>query len=239
MSGLSHAQGIDVLRDVGGGSPRSDGRAARVRHRLRTEALRTARDESLVEAAYGYRIVPLDAPPAPGLRAGGETLHAPWLLPPSGRLTALACIVCTLGPRIEQRVSALFAERRPSSAMALDELANELLFEVARSAQDRLQADIARRGLSMAGELRPGDPGLALDAQPGVLRLAGAAALGVRVDDRLLMQPRKSTSIVLGVGVDLPPADWSRCDECPKRTTCRVFARTEARRTAASGRVAG
>ena len=88
MSGLSHAQGIDVLRDVGGGSPRSDGRAARVRHRLRTEALRTARDESLVEATYGYRIVPLDAPPAPGLRAGGETLHAPWLLPPSGRLPA-------------------------------------------------------------------------------------------------------------------------------------------------------
>lgn len=229
---------VDVLRDAVAESSRADGRAARARDRLRTEALRAARDESLVEAAYAYRIVPLDAPPAPMLHADGETLHAPWLLPPSGRLNALACVVCTLGPRIEQRVSALFAERRPSSAMALDELANELLFEVARRAQDRLHADIARRGLSMAGELRPGDPGLALDAQPAVLRLAGADALGVRVDDRLLMQPRKSTSIVLGVGIDLPPADWSRCDECPKRATCRAVARAEARKAAAPGPVA-
>jgi hypothetical protein len=72
-------------------------------------------------------------------------LHAPWLLPESGTLTAIACAVCTLGPAFEQRISELFAGRQASLAMALDELGNELLFAVSRRAQDRMLADAARR----------------------------------------------------------------------------------------------
>ena len=35
-----------------------------------------------------------------------------------------------------------------------------------------MQAEASRRGLTMSGELRAGDPGLALEAQGAVLRLA-------------------------------------------------------------------
>lgn len=231
-------RGFDVLRGLAQASPVPKERASPAAERLRAEALRLARDESLVEAAYGYRIVPLEVAPAATLHAGGERLHAPKLLPASGRLTALACAVCTLGVRIEERVRALFTEGRPSLAMALDSLANELLFEVSRRAQDRMYVDVTRQGRSMAGELRPGDPGLALDAQPAVLRLAGAEALGVTVNEGLLMRPHKSTTMVLGVGIDLPPAEWSRCDECPKRSTCRVVARAQARRAGAASTAA-
>jgi hypothetical protein len=58
-----------------------------------------------------------------------------------------------------------------------------------------------------------------------VLRLAQAATIGVTVNERMLMHPHKTTSMVLGVGIDLPPAKWSRCDECPKRAQCRAVAR--------------
>lgn len=227
-------RGIDVLRDAARSPLPLRGRPSPARERLRAEALRLARDEALVEAAYGYRIVTLEASPAAMLHAGGETLLAPRLLPPAGRLTALACAACTLGSKVEARVRALFIERRASLAMALDELANEWLFEVSRRAQDRMHADVARRGLSMSGELRPGDPGLDLEAQPAVLRLAGAEAIGVRVNEHMLMHPHKSTSMVLGVGVDLPLAEWSRCDECRKRSTCRAIARLEAQKAAAA-----
>lgn len=216
------ARGFDVLREVAD-SPLVRGRPSPARDRLRADALALLRSEALLDPAYCYCIVPLDAPPADLMRAGGETLHAPQLLPPSGTLTALACAVCTLGPGIEQRVRALFGERRASLAMALDELANELLFAVSRRAQDRLHADVTRRGLTLAGELRAGDPGLAIEAQPAVLRLAQAATIGVVVNERLLMHPHKSTSMVLGVGIALPPAQWSRCDECPKRAKCRAL----------------
>lgn len=216
-------RGFDVLRQVQKTPLR--GRPSAVRARLRAEALELVRQETLISPAYSYRIMPLQGRAAPLLRAGGESLEAPWLLPVSGELTALACCVCTIGAQLEQRVSELFGKRRASLAVALDEIGNELLFEVSRRAQDRIQIEVKRDGLSMSGELRAGDPGLALDAQGAVLRLADAQSVGVTVGESLLMQPMKSTSMVLGVGVDLPASAWSRCDQCHSRDRCGARSR--------------
>jgi hypothetical protein len=220
---MTVARGFDVLRQAQAAP--LNGRPSPARTRLRAQALAMARDDALVRAAYSYRIVPLQAPAAPLLRAGGESLEAPWLLPVSGQLTALACGVCTLGPELERRVSELFAQRRASLAMALDELGNELLFDISRRAQDRMQAEVSRRGLTMSGELRAGDPGLALDAQGAVLRLACAGAIGIALGEGFLMHPLKSMSMVLGVGVDLPASAWSRCDTCNSRAKCGMRSR--------------
>lgn len=221
------ARGFDVLREVAAAPPlRGTGRGSTMQLRRRREVLELARAEELADPAYSYRIVPLEAPAADWLYAGGEALYAPRLLPESGQLTGLACVVCTLGKRLEQRIGVLFAERRASLALALNELGNELLFAVSRRAQDRLLADATRRGLCLAGELRAGDPGLALEAQAAVLRLAQAELIGVRVvSEGHLMHPLKSISMVLGVGIDLPPVNWSRCDECLRRDQCKIVAR--------------
>src|SRR5215208_3735462 len=206
---MTAARGFDILRHAQV-SP-LHGRPSPARTRLRAQALAMARDEALVHAAYSYCIVDLQAPAAPLLQVGGESLEAPWLLPASGQLTALACGACTLGPALERRVSELFARRRVSLAMALDELGNELLFDISRRAQDRLQAEVSRSGLAMSGELRAGDPGLALEAQGAVLRLSCADSIGISLSEGFVMHPLKSTSMVLGVGVDLPASSWSRC----------------------------
>ncbi len=174
------ARGFDVLR-LATAVPQT-GRPSASRERLRREAIELTRHEALIDAAYSYCIVPLARRPAPAdkfLHAGGETLPASWLIPESGELTAVACGVCTLGQRLEQRVSALFVQRHAALAMALDQLGNELLFTVSRRAQDRMQADATRRGLCLAGELRAGDPGLPLEAQGAVLRLAQSENVGV------------------------------------------------------------
>jgi hypothetical protein len=220
---MAAVSGLDVLRQAQ--TVPLNGRPSPARTRLRAQVLAMARKEALVHAAYSYRIVPLEAPAAPLLHAGGETLEAPWLLPASGQLTALACGVCTLGSALERRVSELFGQRRASLAMALDELGNELLFDISRRAQDRIQAETSRTGLCMSGELRAGDPGLALDAQAAVLRLADAASIGINLSEGFLMHPMKSTSMVMGVGVDLPASSWSRCDSCRSRDKCGVRAR--------------
>ena len=192
------------------------------RERFRREAMDLIACEALLEAAYCYRIVPLDEPPDTCLRVGGERLDALKLVPASGQLTAVAAAVCTLGPALEQRISMLFAQRRQSLALALDSVGNELLFALSRRLQDRIVADARKVGLSAAGELRAGDPGLPLAAQPAVLRLAGAAAVGVSVSRSKLLHPLKSMSLIMGVGVDLPAARWSRCDECPSASKCRI-----------------
>jgi acyl transferase domain-containing protein len=196
--------------------------AFRARERFHREAVDLIEREKLIASAFSFRIAELDAPAEEQLRVGGETLYAPRLLPEAGELTGLACGVVTIGSALEKRVSSLFAEKCVSLALALDDIGNQLLLAATRHAQDRMLAAARAKGLSMAGELRPGDPGLALQAQGLVLRLADAASIGVSVSRGHALTPHKSISMMLGVGLDLPPAHWSRCDDCPSREKCRV-----------------
>jgi hypothetical protein len=200
----------------------------RRRARFHRDAIDLAERESLIDAAYCYRIVALDEPPNHALRAGGEVLDAMRLVPESGQLTAVAIGICTLGPALEQRATALFAERRISLALALDELGNQLLFALSRRVQDRIVAEARRRQLTAAGELRAGDPGLPLEAQAALWRLSGAESISVSVTHGQVLHPLKSMSMVLGIGVDLPPARWSRCDDCPSASKCRMSGRVAA-----------
>ncbi len=200
----------------------------RQRRRFRRDALDLVNRENLLNAAFCYRIVPLDEPPSDVLRAAGETLDAVRLVPETGQLTAVAVGVCTLGPALEQRATALFAERRVSLALALDELSNGILFALSRRVQDRIVIEARKQQLTTAGELRAGDPGLPLQAQAAVHRLAGAESIGVTVTQGQVLHPLKSMSMVLGVGIDLPPARWSRCDDCPSAPKCRMSGRLAA-----------
>jgi len=217
---MPSVRGFDVLRQTVDAPPRHQ--RTPVQERMRREAIELARTENLVDAAYSYRIVALEGPAGDLLCVDGEKLPAPWLIPETGELTGVACGVCTIGARIVSRVGELFAERRRSLALALDSLANELLFAVVRRAQDRMFADAKKAGLTMAGELRAGDPGLALEAQSTVLRLAEAENVGVSLTRGAMMHPVKSASMVLGVGLALPKTEWSRCDHCPSRERCAV-----------------
>lgn len=218
-------QRVDVLKDVAAGPvPAAVARRARLVE-LRRDALALVRDEGLLAARASWRIAALRREPdaSGGLELDGGRLHAPRLVPASGRLTGVACAVATLGEAIESRIARLFAARRASLALALDAVANELLFALSRRVQDRLLSAARKRGLCVAGELRAGDPGLALNAQQTVLALAGAEAIGVRLSSALMMSPTKSTSFIQGVGLDLPHEAWSRCDACRFRERCALL----------------
>jgi hypothetical protein len=223
---MPRAHGLNLLRSVAAAPMR--GRPSVLRERMRRDALALAQQEDLGEAAWSYRIVPLDTPVGETLRLEGETLHAPWLLPASGQLTSLACAVCTVGPKLEARVTSLFAEKRASLALALDELGTELLFATSRLVQDRMWADAKTQRLSLCGELHPGDPGLGLDAHAAVLRLAQADSIGVTARYGHTLYPLKSSSVIMGAGIDLPKATWSRCDHCPSKAKCKLAQRESA-----------
>ncbi len=218
--------GSGLIRDVAS-IPCAD-KTLRQRGRYRREAIDLLTRENLLEAAFCYRIVALDEPPSDVLRAGGQALDALRLVPESGQLTALGVGVLTLGPALERRASALFAERRISLALALDKLGNEMLSALSRRVQDRIVIEARNAGLTAAGELRAGDPGLPLSAQSAVHHLAGASTIGVSVTPGQVLHPLKSMSMVLGIGIDLPAAKWSRCDDCPSAPRCRMSGRAAA-----------
>jgi hypothetical protein len=219
-------RGSNLIRELAT-IPCADGPLGQ-RGRYRRDAIELVEREGLLNAAYCYRIVALDEPPSHVLRAGGEALDALRLVPKSGQLTALGVGICTLGPALEQRVSMLFAERRMSLALALDRLGNELLSALSRRVQDRIVSEARKAGLTAAGELRAGDPGLPMAAQTAVHRLAGADTIGVSVTQGQVLHPLKSMSMVLGIGIDLPAAQWSRCDDCPSAPRCRMSGRAMA-----------
>lgn len=197
--------------------------------RLRNAALDVLQAEPLIDARYSYRFVAVERMRGGQLCLAGDTLEAPWLMPDHGTLTAVACCVATLGTGLEERVHRLFEARSAARALLLDMVGNELLFALSRIAQDHMHARAVRLGLTMAGELRSGDPGLALDTQRTVLRLASAGSIGVTLSSGCVMRPLKSSSMVLGVGLALPAATWSRCDHCPTRARCRVAKAADAR----------
>ena len=119
--------------------------------------------ENLLDAAYSYRIVPLDEPPSTVLQAGGEDAGRPAAA--AGKRATDGAGLRRLHPRAGARAArrrALFAERRMSLALALDELGNELLFALSRRVQDRIVVEARKAQLTVAGELRAGDPGLPL-----------------------------------------------------------------------------
>jgi hypothetical protein len=196
--------------------------------RLHDKAIALVEGEQLIAPAFCSRVVKLDQCAGEFLIAEGEVLHAPRLQPSEGELTALACGVATLGPALERKVTSLFAARQPSLALALDRLGNQLLHIVSRHLHDAMLVGGRRLGLTLAGELRPGDPGLALEAQGSLLRLAGASRIGVTVSAGHALQPLKSVSVLLGAGIGLPRATWSRCDDCRSRQGCALAARSDA-----------
>jgi hypothetical protein len=209
--------GVDLRRDLESNPPPG---LSPVRARLRRDSLDLILAEDLVEASYCYEVLPLDAPPGAILHAGGTAFDAPALLPAAGELTALGFAACTLGPRLQARCTTLFGEKRAALAVALDELGSEMLFALARRLQDRVLSECYRKRLCLGAELNAGDPGLALDTLAAIVRLSGAADIGIGLHGGKLMTPLKSTAMIFAIGRDLPAVALSRCGGCPSRERC-------------------
>src|SRR5574340_863669 len=72
---MTVVRGVDLLRDAHARPRWRARKPSAAAERLRAEALRLARDESLLAAAYTVRIVTLDAPPDEVLHAAGEVVQ--------------------------------------------------------------------------------------------------------------------------------------------------------------------
>jgi hypothetical protein len=181
------------------------------RRRQRDLAIALIRDEGLLEAAYSFNEVRLqDVAEGKRLYVGGEILPIRGGLPKRGELTALACCVCTLGPRLEVRVDRLFTEKRTPLALALDSLGNELLLALGRRMQSDLLASVRRQKLILGQRIRVGESELDISAKATVLRLAEAAEIGVNLHRGHQLWPQRSSAMVLAIGRNLPKLSLSR-----------------------------
>ena len=198
-------------------------RAMRSDARARDEAFAMIERDALARPVFGYRILPIRAVRGQAIDVGDAELDAPALAAEDGELKAVAAAACTLGSAIQERISALFATRRRSLALALDTLANELLFRLADRTSAAIRHEARRAALGMGIEASPGDPGVPLEQQAGVLALADAAQIGIHTAGAGMLSPIKSLSFVVALGPNLRRRSApGRCNCCPSRDRCAV-----------------
>ena len=179
--------------------------------------------EALARPAFGYRILPVKIVRGNAIGVGGAALDAPVLAAEIGELKAVAAAACTLGSAVQERISALFATRRRSLALALDTVANELLFRLADRASATIRREARSAGLGTGVEASPGDAGVPLEQQARVLALADAARIRIHANGAGMLSPMKSLSFLVALGPKLRRrAAPGRCNCCPSRDRCTV-----------------
>ena len=132
----------------------------------------------------------------------------------------VAAAACTIGPALEQRVAELFRSGERVLALELDALGNERLFCLAKRVLSAIERETKLRGERVGDERYPGDPGMALEEQPRVLELAGAASKGIRCTPGGMLSPVKSMSFLVPLGAALRRSSGGPCSRCPSRARC-------------------
>lgn len=130
----------------------------------------------------------------------------------------LMVAVCTIGPQLEGKVEQLIKEGNLLNAMLIDEVGNaainELEDECLRIANEKANEE----GLTASGCICPGKEGFTLDEQVKIMKMVKAQNIGVKLINSRMMYPRKSTSLVIGIGKNLD--HWDMCEYCDMRDRC-------------------
>ncbi len=154
------------------------------------------------------------------LLEGGAELSAPLVARRLSEAREVVAIVATIGRVLETAVDAMSARDLPR-ALALDAFGTAAVEALAAAARRRVGELAANEGLRATLPLGPGMRGWPLDpGQRQLFGLFGAAPAGVRLCAGSVMDPRKSLSMVVGLGRDVVEGGRT-CDLCAAAGRCR------------------
>lgn len=175
----------------------------------------------LIEPVVAYRVLPVERVKHDRLTlASGAQLTGSLLIDQLAPAQSIAVIVCTIGRRLEERVSALLLSD-PPYALALDGFGSVAVEALGSALCSRLEDEAARNDQCTSVPLSPGMISWPVDVgQPQIFSQLAPDAIGVTLNDSAQMIPRKSASMVLGFA-PTPFAAGRACDFCALRSTCR------------------
>lgn len=129
----------------------------------------------------------------------------------------LAVVVCTIGPRLEEKVACYFSRKEPMQALILDGIGSAAVDLLAQEACNFISSEASSHGHQASSPLSPGMPGLPISEQWHLFRLVPAEQIGVHLTSSAMMVPRKSVSMIIGIGPDMPT--WTQAEVCNR---CRI-----------------
>jgi hypothetical protein len=194
------------------------GRGAKVRPEIKTlirELLAGVRKAHLLQPSIAYEIytvaeinqrqLPLEDDPEVRNSLLSSVLQ---------QAKELAVAVCTIGPRLEGQASDYFNQGEPLRGTLLDGIGSAAVDSLTEEVCKLVAEKAATRGYEVSSPINPGMPGLPITAQRQLLKLVPAREIGVNLTSSGIMVPRKSASMVMGIGPKM--TRWTRAEVCAR-----------------------
>ncbi|SHJ81571.1 hypothetical protein SAMN02745219_03407 [Desulfofundulus thermosubterraneus DSM 16057] len=152
---------------------------------------------------------------------GGQALTSSLLVRLAGTARSLLLVVCTLGHMIDRRVEEYNRKGLAAHAYFLD-IAGTCLIEAAgRQLVEKIKTQLEACGFKSTIPLGPGHSyWKSLQDQRIIYDLVNPAKIGVTILKSGIMLPKKSVSMVMGIGRELPPSAENHCYYCSIRRKC-------------------
>jgi hypothetical protein len=129
-------------------------------------------------------------------------------------------LVCTIGSALDDLMTEVMNQDMVYG-LALDGVGSAATEALANEACRQLELEAAKKGFQASIPLSPGMVGWTVDeGQPQIFDLISDEAIGITLSDQFVMTPRKSLSMVVGLGPDMG-YQGKVCDFCAMRDTCR------------------
>jgi hypothetical protein len=201
------------------------GRGAKVRPEIKIlirELLTSLKKSRLLEPAVAYEYYTVMSMNGSQISLESDKAVQGSLLPaifPEAK--ELAVILCTIGPRLEKQVTDYSKNGAVLQGMTLDGIGSAAVDKLVSEVLRLIATEVSSRGYEISSPVNPGMPGFPLIEQWNLLRLVNADEIGVRLTASGVLVPRKSTSMVMGIGPQM--TRWTQaevCARCSLRETC-------------------
>jgi hypothetical protein len=177
------------------------------------ELLASIKKAHLLEPAIAYKIYTITEMKQMQLSLEGNLVVQGSLLP-SLLLGAkeLAVVVGTVGPRLEKQATDYFERDEPLRGLLLDGIGSAAVDSITQEVCKFMAGEASSRGYQVSSPINPGMPGLPITEQWQLFKMVPAREIGVRLTSSGIMVPRKSTSMVMGIGPQMKT--WTRTETC-------------------------
>ena len=151
---------------------------------------------------------------------GGSRLSGKLIAEHLGPAMRVIVILCTIGEALEEYATRVANEDIVHS-LALDGVGSAAVELLANNACRHFEEQALDIGMQTSIPLSPGMVGWSVEVgQPEVFKILQPSQIGVRLSEFGLMLPRKSLTMVLGLGESMNTGGRT-CDYCNMRETCR------------------
>jgi hypothetical protein len=208
--------------------------------KLILELLATVESAHLLEPAVTYEYYQITGmSPSQISLDSNKSIHGSLISTIFPEAKELAILVCTIGPKLEKQVTDYSKSGETLRGMILDGIGSAAVDMLTPEACGHVASEASLRGYQASSPVSPGWPGLPLTEQRNLFKLVNTQEIGVSLTSSGIMVPRKSVSMVIGIGPQM--ATWTQADVCARcslRKTClyRIQAQVKQLNKAKTGR---